>query len=154
MTTQSHSIPPRLQEIIEAFQASEGREKVELLVYYSERMPPLSPHLAEHPEEMQPVPECMTPVFVKSEIKNGGLHFYFDIPPESPTVRGFAAIVAEGLNGATPEQILALPGDFFQQMGLEQILTMQRLNGFFAILAHIKRLAAEMLDQMGAEVNS
>lgn len=153
MDAQGYSIPARLQEIIDDFQISEGREKVELLVYYSEQMPSLPPHLKERHEDMQQVEECMTPVFVKAEIKDRGMHFYFDVPPESPTVRGFAAIIAEGLDGATPEQILKVPSDFYQQMGLEQILTSQRLNGFLAILAHIKRLAAESLDQMSMEDN-
>jgi cysteine desulfuration protein SufE len=147
MTHPHEVVPPRLKEIIEDFQLSQGQEKVELLLYYSERMPPLPPHLSQHHEDMQQVEECMTPVFVKAEIEDGGMHFYFDVPPESPTVRGFAAIMAEGLDGATPEQILTIPNDFFQQMGLEQILTIQRLNGLSAILAHVKRLAAQALDQ-------
>jgi cysteine desulfuration protein SufE len=37
--------------------------------------------------------------------------------------------------------VLQVPGDFFYAMGLEQVLTHQRLNGLAAILAHMKRLA-------------
>jgi cysteine desulfuration protein SufE len=45
------------------------------------------------------------------------------------------------LNGATPEQVLGVPADFYQAMGLDQVLTQQRLNGISAILAYMKRLA-------------
>jgi cysteine desulfuration protein SufE len=71
------------------------------------------------------------------------MSFYFDVPQESPTVRGFAAVMAEGLDGATPEQVLAVPNDFFFAMGLDRVLTMQRLNGMSAILAYMKRLAVQ-----------
>ncbi len=83
----------------------------------------------------------MTPVFVKSETTDGKMHFYFDVPRESPTVRGYAAILGEGLDGATPEQVLNVPNGFFIEMGLDKVLTGQRLNGISAILAHMKRLA-------------
>ena len=42
---------------------------------------------------------------------------------ESPTVRGFASILSQGLDGATPEQVLKVPNDFFDHMGLEHVLT-------------------------------
>jgi cysteine desulfuration protein SufE len=91
------------------------------------------------------VQECMTPVYVIAERDASGMHFFFDVPAESPTVRGFAAIMAAGLDGAAPEQVLNLPNDFYQLMGLEQVLTMQRLNGISAILAHMKRIAVQSL---------
>jgi cysteine desulfuration protein SufE len=116
MTEESSAIPPRLQEIIEEFGDSEGQEKLELLLEYSEKMPPL-PDWLNRDTNMEQVHECMTPVFVHAEMDNGGMVFYFDIPPESPTVRGYAAILSEGLHGASPKQILAVPGDFFKAMG-------------------------------------
>jgi cysteine desulfuration protein SufE len=134
-------IPSRLSEIIEDFQFVEGREKIELLLEYSEKMPPLPEELREKHDTMELIEECMTPVFVKSEIRDGRMRFYFDVPRESPTVRGYAAILGEGLEGATPEEVLKVPNDFYQEMGLDKVLTSQRLNGISAILAHMKRLA-------------
>jgi cysteine desulfuration protein SufE len=137
------AIPPRLVEIIEDFGWCEGREKLELLLEYSERMPPLPDWLQDQREEMEEIHECMTPVAVYAQHRDGGLTFYFDVPPESPTVRGYAALLAEGLEGATPEEVLAVPNDFFRPMGLHQVLTHQRMNGISAILAHMKRLAVK-----------
>jgi cysteine desulfuration protein SufE len=135
------TLPARLAEIVDDFSLSEGREKLELLLQYSMSFPPLPERLKGKQSEMEAVPECMTPVSVSAEMKDGGMVFYFDVPPEAPTVRGFATIVSEGLNGATPQQVLDLPADFYLAMGLEQVLTPQRMNGMAAIVAHVRRLA-------------
>jgi cysteine desulfuration protein SufE len=85
-------------------------------------------------------------VFVYAESDQGRLRFLFDVPPESPTIRGYAALLAEGVAGETPETILQIPADFYYQMGLQQALSPQRLNGISAILAHMKRLAVKHLN--------
>lgn len=137
------TIPPRLQQIVEEFSLCEGQEKLELLLEYAEKMPPL-PDWLNKDTNMEQIHECMTPVFVHAEVANGGMNFYFDVPPESPTVRGYAAILGEGLRGATPAEVVQLPVNFYQQMGLHQVLTSRRLNGIQAILGHLKRLAGMM----------
>ena len=145
MNEQTQAMPKRLQDIVEDFAFCEGREKLELLLDYSERMPPLPDWLQDQHENMDQVHECRTPVFVQSELQDGGMHFYFDVPPESPTVRGYAALLAEGLDGLSPQEILGVPNDFYLEMGLEKVLTHQRMNGLWAILAHMKRLAVGAL---------
>ncbi len=141
MSQAQTNIPARLAEIIEDFQLAEGREKLEMLLEYAESLPPLPGWLARHLNRMEKVEECMTPVNVFAQMKNGHMQYYFDIPPQSPTVRGFAALLSEGLQEATPEQVLRVPNDFYMQMGLHQVLTSQRVNGIAAILAHMKGLA-------------
>jgi len=94
---------------------------------------------------MQPVPECMTPVFLHGEKQDGGIQFYFDIPPQSPTVRGLASILASGLNGSTPEEILSVPADFFLPMKLQEAISQQRINGFIGVLAHMKQTAVRLM---------
>jgi cysteine desulfuration protein SufE len=69
------------------------------------------------------------------------MSYYFHIPPDAPTVRGYASILSEGLSGVTAEQVLALPSDFYLAMGLERVISPQRLNGLTAMLAHMKQLA-------------
>ena len=53
--------------------------------------------------------------------------------------------LAEGLRGASPQQVIQLPSDFYLQMGLQKGLTIQRLNGMSGMVAHIKRLAVEKM---------
>jgi cysteine desulfuration protein SufE len=137
----SVALPARLAEIVDDFSQVDGLEKLELLLQYSLSLPPLPDWLKGRKDEMEAVPECMTPVSVMVEMKDGGMLFYFDVPHEAPTVRGFAAIVAEGLNGVSPQQILETPTDFYLTMGLEKVLTPQRMNGMAAIVAHVRRLA-------------
>jgi cysteine desulfuration protein SufE len=145
MSEVTGAIPPRLQEIIEDFSWLEDREKLELLLEFSEKLPPLPERLRDRRDEMDQVHECMTPVLVYAETDEGKMTFYFDVPPEAPTVRGYAAILAEGGQGLTPEEILAIPNDFYMQLGLHQVLSHQRMNGITAILAHMKRLAVKQL---------
>ena len=136
-----NDLPPRLQEIVEDFSYCEGQEKLEYLLEFAESLPPLPDWLAGKQADMDQVHECMTPVFIYPEKQDGRLIFHFDIPPEAPTVRGFAAVLKEGLDGTTPEEVTAVPDLFHQQMGLQQVLSGQRLNGISAILAHMKTLA-------------
>ena len=144
MTDTTDALPPRLAQIVEDFSWVEGRDKLELLLEYSEKMPPL-PDWLNRETNMEQIHECMTPVFVHAELEDGGMHYYFDIPPESPTVRGYAAILGEGLQGVAPEDVLKVPGNFYIEMGLHKVLTTQRLNGIGAILAYLKRLATKEL---------
>lgn len=136
-------LPSRLQEIVDNFQEFEKQEKLEYLLELSEGLPPLPGWLQRQKENMDQVHECMTPVFVFAEKENGRLSFHFDIPKESPTVRGYGAILRQGLEGCTPEEVLAVPDTFYLQMGLQGVLTGQRLNGLAAILSHMKTLAKQ-----------
>ena len=144
MSEENSTIPDALQQIVEEFQWAEGREKLELLLDFSEQMPPLPEWLAGEHDSMDQVHECMTPVFVYGELTDGCLTWYFDVPPELPTVRGYAALMAAGLNGATPDEVLQVPADFWQEMGLQGVVSFQRIKGISAILAHMKRLALEI----------
>lgn len=141
------TLPEKLQEIVEDFSWASREEKVEMLIQYAESLPSLPEWLESERDKMDPVPECMTPVFLFAEKdENGGLRFHFDIPPQSPTVQGLAAILANGLDGAKPEEILAVPADFYRDMKLEEAISYQRLNGFQGVLAHMKQAAARLMD--------
>lgn len=134
-------LPARLAEIVEDFSYLEGREKLEYLLELAESLEPLPDWLTDERANMDEVHECMTPVFIYAEKNDGTLRYHFDIPPESPTVRGFAAILQQGFAGETPEVVTAVPDLFYYDMGLQTVLTGQRLNGIGAILAHMKTLA-------------
>lgn len=140
-----NKLPERLQEIVEEFALCVGQEKLEHLLYFSESLPPLPDWLAAKQDQMEQVHECMTPLSVYARQENGRLTYFFDAPADAPTVRGFAAFMAEGINGSEPETVLRIPDDFYLETGLNQVLTMQRMNGLAGILARMKRLAAERL---------
>ena len=146
----TYSLPEKLQEIVDDFALASREEKVEMLIQYAESLPPLPERLEGERDKMDAVPECMTPVFLFAEKeKDGGLVFHFDIPPQSPTVRGLAAILANGLEGAKPEEIIAVPADFFAPMNLQEAISFQRLNGFQGVLAHMKQAAVRLMNTAG-----
>lgn len=141
------SIPKKLQEIVDDFAGMSSQEKLETLIAYAESFPSLPEHIAERINQMESVPECMTPVRLLAEKDpGGGVAFYFDIPPQSPTVRGLASILAQGLNGLPPQEIIAVPADFYLPMNLQEAITQQRINGFHGVLAHMKQAAVGLLN--------
>ena len=141
-------LPPKLQEIVDDFASMSREEKIETLIAYSESLAPLPDRLKGARDQMDPVPECMTPVFMQGEQQSdGGIVFHFDIPREAPSVRGLASILASGLNGSEPEEILAVPADFFLPMNLQEAISQQRINGFTGVLAHMKQAAVRFLDK-------
>ena len=142
MTTQ---IPSGLQEIIEDFQGISEAERLELLLEFSESLPELPERFAEHPELLEQVVECQSPLFLTVEREDSGaVALYFSAPPEAPTTRGFASVLHEGLNGLTEEEILAVPDDMPHQLGLERAITPLRLRGMTAMLGRIKRGVREL----------
>jgi cysteine desulfuration protein SufE len=142
------AIPQKLQQIVDDFAEVSREEKVEMLIQYAESLPPLPERLQGERAKMEAVPECMTPVFLLAEKQpSGGLVFHFDIPPQSPTVRGLAAILANGLSGASPAEIIAVPADFYAPMNLQEAISYQRLNGFQGVLAHMKQAAVRSMKQ-------
>ena len=136
-------IPETLRTIIENFQMCEGQEKLMYLLEFSEQLPDLPDWLVNEHERMGQVHECLSPVFIAAEAHDGRILYHFDIPREAPTVRGYGGILHQGLSGLTAAEIAAVPPEFYLEMGLQQVITGQRLNGMSAILAYMKTLAQE-----------
>lgn len=138
------NLPKKLQEIVDDFASMSREEKLETLIAYAESMPDLPARFQEERSKMEPVPECMTPVFIIAEKVNDGIVFHLDIPKQSPTVRGLASILTNGLNGCTLEEIISVPADFYIPMNLHEAVSQQRLNGFIGVLAHMKQAAVKV----------
>jgi cysteine desulfuration protein SufE len=137
-------LPSNLQEIVDDFAGMTREEKLETLIGYAEAFPPLPERFREARSKMEAVPECMTPVFLIAEKQqNDSIVFHVDIPPQSPTVRGLASILMQGLNGSSLEEILSVPADFYLPMKLDEAVSQQRLNGFVGVLAHMKQSAVK-----------
>jgi len=131
--------PPRLQEIIAEFREADPRERLDYLLEYAMDLPDLPEHLYQHRDQMEQVHECQTPVFLHTEAVNSHVEFFLDIPKESPTVRGYASILINGFDHATPQQVLDTPDDIYQLLGLQEVISPQRLRGLHALLIYMKR---------------
>lgn len=137
--------PPALREIIEQFREAAPRERLEYLLEFSDSLPPLPPDLAARREEMEQVHECQTPVFLFTALHDGKVRFHLDIPPESPTIRGYAAILVEGLADAAPDAVLQTPDDVYLLLGLTEVITPQRVRGLHALLGYMKKQVRSLL---------
>ena len=141
---------PELERIVDLFAGAPKDLRAQALLEYSRKVPPLPPELAGHRELMEPVPECQTPFFLATEVDDDGrVTLHFDVPAESPTTRGFAGILWSGLNGAPADTVLATPNDFYNRMGLAEVISSLRLRGMQAILSRLKRQVRDKLAARG-----
>ena len=132
------SMPAPLADVVSDFSDVEGQDKLRLLLEFAEELPPLPADLEE--AAMEPVPECQSPLFLHVDAEDRGhVRLYFSAPPEAPTTRGFASILATGLDGQAASDILAVPDDFYTDLGLAALISPLRLRGMSAMLARIKR---------------
>jgi cysteine desulfuration protein SufE len=135
---------PTLDTLIPRFKAADRTTRLETLLDYSRKLPPLPERYQEakaHGEHR--VPECQTPVYLWVEVDQGKVRIHADVPPESPTVRGFISLLAKALEGAGPADVARIPDDLLDQLGLSETLGMTRTQGLTAILYRIKRSVAD-----------
>lgn len=136
-------MPAALDDIIDTFQSVDRETRLELLLDFSKKLPPLPPeHKAARDAGLNRVHECMTPVFLFVERDNGRVHLHADVAEEAPTIKGFVSILVQGLEGATPAEVAATPNDLVDRLGLADLLRMNRAVGLAAVLARIKREVA------------
>ncbi|AMB58317.1 SufE family protein [Microterricola viridarii] len=139
MTTTAE-LPEQLAEIRDDFLALEQRDRLQLLLEFSNELPELPERYQDHPDLFERVEECQSPVFLFVEVDEAGtVQLYATAPAESPTTRGFASILAQGLSGLSPEEVLAVPDDFPQTLGLTQAVSPLRIRGMTGMLARTKR---------------
>lgn len=130
----------RLYDLIADFQDLDPEERLADLVEFADELPEPSGGRSDAgpPPECR-VQECQTPVYLWVELVDGRTHIEADVPRKSPTVRGLVALLAVGLEGATPEEVLAIPDDLLARLGLDETLGMTRQQGFRGVVARIKR---------------
>lgn len=142
-------MPSKLAEIVDEFASAPRDVVLEMLLEFSDAVPPLPAEFAGH-DGMEQVPECQTQFFLKAVVRpDGTVVSHFDCPPEAPTTRAFAGILAEGLAGASASEVLAVPDDLYARMGLAQAISPLRVRGGTAVLARLKRQVAEQTESTG-----
>ena len=142
MTPQNATLPPALEEIAEDFSAASSPEKLQLLLEFSDELPELPERYRGHDELLERVDECQAPLFLVVEVADDpdrSVHLFFHAPAESPTTRGFAGILHEGLEGLPAAEVLAVPDEAPYRFGLGEAVSPLRLRGMVAMLSRIKR---------------
>jgi len=136
----SDLLPAALDEIRTDFRALEVRDRLQLLLEFSNELPELPAQYAEHPDLLERVEECQSPVFIFVEVDDSQIvHLYATAPKEAPTTRGFASILVQGLAGLTVDEVLAVPDDYPSDLGLTEAVSPLRIRGMTALLGRTKR---------------
>jgi cysteine desulfuration protein SufE len=132
-----------IESLIEDFQEISIKDRLSLLLEFSENLPLLPDRYADHPDLFERVEECQSPVFLFVEVNEGKVNLYFTAPEEAPTTRGFASILHSALDGLPVEDVLAADDDFPSKLGLTEAVSPLRMRGMRAMLARIKRQVRE-----------
>lgn len=145
----------RLEEIVADFASVDEEMRLDLLLDYARRLPPLPTGLlAERDAGMQVVPECMTPVhlWIRPAAAGGAaaspalprvrLHAW--VADEAPTVAGMLAIIMQAFDDQPAATVARIPHDLVQQLGLARHIRMNRAVGIAAMIERIRRGAAAL----------
>ena len=135
-----------LKEIRDDFLALEQPDRLQLLLEFSDELPELPERYRDHPDLLERVEECQAPVFIFVEVdEHDVVHLHATAPKEAPTTRGFASILVQGLAGLTTAEVLAVPDDYPQSLGLTQAVSPLRIRGMSALLGRTKRQVRQKL---------
>lgn len=130
-------------EIANDFAALEGNDKLELLIEISDNLPALPERYADHPELLERVEECQSPVYLFVEIAYGNVDIFLTAPREAPTTRAFAGILHASLSGQTVDTVLNFDDNYPTMLGITELVSPLRMRGIRGMLARIKRQVRE-----------
>lgn len=140
----STPLPAELQNTRDDFHALDLPDRLQLLLEFANELPELPERYREHPDLLERVEECQSPVFIFVEVDDAGVvRVHATAPKEAPTTRGFASILAQGLSDLTVEEVLAVPDDYPSELGLTEAVSPLRIRGMTGMLARIKRQVRE-----------
>lgn len=132
-----------LQELIETFELlGDWEERYRHLIELGRKLPAMPD--AEH-SEANKVRGCMSQVWLAGELSD-------TTPPrlqlrgdsDAHIVKGLIALILLLTNNSTPREVLDTDiDDAFIQLGLESHLSMNRRNGFYAMVERIKQMAKD-----------
>lgn len=134
------SLPDSLAEIKNDFLTLDQSERLLLLLEFANELPALPERYSAHPDLLERVEECQSPVFIFVEITDDQIvHLHATAPKEAPTTRGFASILVQGLDGLSVDEVLAVPDVYPQEIGLNEAISPLRIRGMTAMLGRAKR---------------
>ena len=130
-------------ELADDFKSFALKDRLQLLLEFSENLPELPARYADHPDLLERVEECQSPVYLFVEVNDGKVELFFTAPQEAPTTRGFASILHSVLDKSSVEEVLNFDSDFPSTLGLSEAVSPLRMRGMRAMLERIKRQTAE-----------
>lgn len=132
-----------VETLSDDFQSLSVKDRLNLLLEFSENLPSLPERYADHPDLLERVEECQSPIFLFVEVTDGIVGLFFTAPAEAPTTRGFASILHSVIDGLSVADALAVDDDFPSRIGLAEAVSPLRMRGMRGMLARIKRQVQE-----------
>ena len=108
---------------------ADPKRRYEYVLWLAKKLKPLPTE--EQTDDIR-VRGCVSQVFVRGELENGVMHWRGD--SDALITKGLLALLIQGLDGLTPEQVQAVDPAFIEATGLQASLTPSRANGFLNIL--------------------
>lgn len=133
------SLDHQLAELSGDFASLGVQDRLDLLLEFADQLPEVPQHLADHPDLLERVVECQSPVFLLVEVTDDVVTIHFTVPKEAPTTRGFASILHSLLNGRTASEVLAANDAIPDSLSLSEAVSPLRLRGMRGMLFRIKR---------------
>lgn len=119
-----------------------SQERLQWLVEQARLRPPLP---AELKTDAHRVPGCLANLWLVAGTREGRCHFQCD--SDSHIVRAVAGLLCDFYSDATPAEILALPPDFLEQVGINQHLTANRRNVLSRVWERISGVAGAQVEE-------
>ena len=133
-----------IRDIAAQFQMVDPQDRLEIMLDYSERMPPLAEeYVPLRDRGLNMVHECQSPVFMMVEVDDEDVvHIHADVPAEAPTARSFVAILVDAFDDEPASSVLEAPRDVLHELGIDTLIGMQRTRGLQAIYAKLRNEVA------------
>jgi cysteine desulfuration protein SufE len=130
-----------LDRIVERLgSAADPKRRYEYVLWLAKRLEPLPDELRT---DHRKVRGCVSQVYVVGNLVEGKLHWQGDA--DAQITKGLLALLIEGLEGLSPNQVVAIDPAFIAATGLQASLTPSRANGFLNILRAMQAQAAALV---------
>lgn len=127
------SLSHRIRHLVEDFvKLGSWEERYKYLIEQGKTLAPLRP---DQKIEANKVKGCTSQVWLAVEWREEKIYFFAD--SDAAIVRGIVAILLRVYSGATPEEILETKPQFIEEMGLNQHLSINRVNGLGSMIKQI-----------------
>ena len=137
MSSSETTLPPNLANIVKKFKKrSDPKKRYEQLLWYAKKLEAMP---EEGKIEENKVQGCVSQVYITADLEDGKIWYKGD--SDAQLVKGLVALLIEGLNGLTPNEIKEVTPDFIEETGLNVSLTPSRANGFYNIFQMMKKKA-------------
>ena len=120
---------------------TDPKRRYEYVLWLAKKLDPLPPE--QHSEDIK-VKGCVSQVHVLGQLDHGLMRWRGD--SDALIAKGLLALLIQGLDGLTPEQVQAVDPGFIAETGLQASLTPSRANGFLNILRAMQNQAAALAE--------